>query len=221
VWHYALRLWCHTTPCATCPPSALIGSERCGFVSGRGPLPRSTGEPPPLAGLFHPLATLALRLRAGRRCAADSLRSFQLHICALRYGSFSFRRVQRRATGSVPSPGSHVFAPCSTFAGSEVMSRGRVRLLPIAYTPFPAHSPYPLALPEGVTPRRREKACRLALATLFPPALREIGRERCRPHDRAKPKRAPCAPLCYCAGAHAARAPLLAAPGRHSAAGVG
>ena len=65
VWHYALRLWCHTTPCATCPPSALIGSERFGFARGRGPLPRSTGEPKPLAVVFHSLATLALRLRAG------------------------------------------------------------------------------------------------------------------------------------------------------------
>jgi hypothetical protein len=221
VWHYALRLWCHTTPSATCPPSALIGCERCAFVSGRGPLPRSTGERAPLAGIFHPLATLALRLRAGPRCAADSLRSFQLHIWALRYGSFSLRRLQRHTTGSVPSLRSCVFAARSACSGSEVMSRGRVRLLPIAYTPFPAHSPYPLALPEGVPPRRREKACRLALATLFPPALREIGRERCRPHDRAKPKRAPCAPLCYCAGARAARTPLLAAPGRHSAPGVG
>ena len=40
----------------------------------------------------------------------------------------------------------------------------------------------------------------------FPPALREIGRE-VQAHDRAKPKRAPCAPLCYCAGARAARTP--------------
>ena len=221
MWHSALRLWCHTTPCATCPPSALIGSERFGLVSGRGPLPRSTGEPKPLADLFYSRAPRARRLRAGRRCAADSLRSFQLHICALRYGSFLLRRPQRRATGSVPSPGSHVFAACSAWSGSEVVSRGRVHLLPIAYTPFPAHSPCPLAHPEGVSPRRREKAGWLAPVNLFPPALREIGRERCRAPDRAKPKRAPCAPLCYCAGARAARTPLLAAPGRHSATGVG
>ena len=116
VWHYALRLWCHTTPSATCPPSALIGSERFGFARGRGPLPRSTGEPKPLAGIFHSLATLARRLRAGRRCAADSLRSFQLHICALRYGSFLLRRLQRHTTGSVPSLRSCVFVARSALA---------------------------------------------------------------------------------------------------------
>jgi hypothetical protein len=116
VWHYALRLWCHTTPSATCPPSALIGCERCAFVSGRGPLPRSAGERAPLAGIFHSLATLARSLRAGRRCAADSLRSFQLHICALRYGSFLLRGLQRRTTGSVPSLRSCVFAARSALA---------------------------------------------------------------------------------------------------------
>ena len=107
-------------------------------------------------------------------------------------------------------------APPSLYSGSEVVSLGRVPLLPIAYTPFPAHSPNPLALPEGATPRRREKASWLAPANLFPPALREIGRERCRLHDRAKPKLAACIPLCYCAGAHAAHTPLLAVSGRHS-----
>ena len=116
MWHYALRLWCHTTPCATCPPSALIGSERFGFARGRGPLPRSTGEPKPLAVVFHSRATRARRLRAGRRCAADSLRSFQLHICALRYGSFLLRRLQRHTTGSVPSLRSCVFAARSALA---------------------------------------------------------------------------------------------------------
>ena len=97
-----------------------------------------------------------------------------------------------------------------------MVSLGSVRLLPIADTPFPAHSPNPLTLPEGATPRRREKAGWLAPVNLFPPALRGIGRERRKVHDRAKPKRAPCAPLCYCAGAHAARTPLFTATGRHS-----
>ena len=102
-----------------------------------------------------------------------------------------------------------------------MVSRGNVPLLSIAYTPFPAHSPNPLAHPEGATPRRREKVNWLAPVNLFPPALREIGIERCRLHDQAKPKRPACTPLCNCAGAHAARTPLSAAPGRHSATGVG
>ena len=40
-----------------------------------------------------------------------------------------------------------------------MVSLGIVRLLPIAYTPFPAHSPCPLALPEGVC--RYRQALRL------------------------------------------------------------
>ena len=52
------------------------------------------------------------------------------------------------------------------------MSRGRVRLLPIAFTPFPAHSPNPLALPEGACRSRQalRYGCRVALcATLMVP----------------------------------------------------
>ena len=40
-----------------------------------------------------------------------------------------------------------------------MVSLGIVRLLPIAYTPIPAHSPCPLALPEGVC--RYRQALRL------------------------------------------------------------